>query len=321
MGIALLLLAVLFPALHAADPLATAGACFGNSVSVIPDFSAPLTVALCGLAILMGLVFMLGEAFEKPEMTVWAKTESVTLGWSVLLIGLVLFGFFTSCGLANVMAGGTASAPVNPLVLAGSDLDQLDQNFGLPLASSLVESSISNQLGSVYYAYWSVPVLNGGGMAYRANKRAWAQQEDLLADLYLPLLVSVNVQKLLISVLSLGVLGVLLPAALFLRIFFFSRDVGNFLIALSFALYFALPIMYVLSFQAADAVVASSFLPAGGTAANPFAALPGADSVVGDAFARIGFLAIPAILFPNLALVVVVTMTMALNKALKGFVP
>ncbi|MDE1798736.1 MAG: hypothetical protein KGH63_05020, partial [Candidatus Micrarchaeota archaeon] len=198
------------------------------------------------------------------------------------------------------------------------NLDKLSQNFGLPLASSLVQSSISDQLGSVYYAYWSVPVLNGGGMAYRANKRAWAQQKDLLADLYLPLMISVDVQKLMLSVLSVGVLSVLLPAALFLRIFFFSRDVGNFLIALSFALYFALPIMYVFSFQATGAIVPSL----GGTAANPFANFAVAsDLVVGDAFQRIGFLAAQAIVIPNLALVVVVTMTMALNKGLKAFIP
>jgi hypothetical protein len=110
----------------------------------------------------------------------------------------------------------------------------------------------------------------------------------------------------------------LLPAALFMRLFFFSRDVGNLLIALSFALYFALPLTYALGFQAMDGIVTGL----GGTPTNPFANLPVThDNVTGDALARIGFLSAPAILFPNLAMVITVTMTMALSKALKGFLP
>ncbi len=314
----LVLLALFFlPTLSAANLFDATGYCFTQPLSFVTDFSSPLTISVFGLVFLIAIAYLLSQVIEKPELSVWAKSEGVTLAWSVILIGLVLSAFFLSCEVSNLLIQ-SGSAAASPLAVASAHLDTLSNNFGLPLASTLVQSSISNQLGSMYYAYWSVPVLNGGGMAYRANKRAWAQQDDLLADLYLPMMISVRVQKLLLDVLSLGVISILLPAALFLRVFFFSRDTGNLLIALSFAVFFALPLVYVFSFQATDAILPQL----GGTPANPFAGLASAqDSIVGDAFQRIGFLATAAILFPNLALVVMVTMTMALNKALKGFVP
>lgn len=312
-----ILLLLLVP-IASADLIGSGMTCLGTEIALATSYNSPLLLAALGIAALIAIAYMASQMMEKPEWSVWAKTEAVSLGWSLVLIGAVMGGFVASCGLAGALVPGLPVG-ATPAMAAADYLDSLTANYGLPLASQMVKSSIDAQLGAMYYAYFGVPVLPGaGGLAYRANKRAWASQWDLLADLYIPLLFSLQAQKMALTILVPGIVGMLLPAALLLRMIFITRDVGNLLIAFCFALYFAFPLMYVLSAQATEAVVNQL---GGGSAANPLGSLALAkDRVVGDAFQRVGFLATQAILFPNLALVVVVTMTMALNKALKGFV-
>ena len=306
---------------HADSPFfaSTPQTCWDTTISLSSDFDLLIKLALAIGVALGALALMAGQALQRPETAFWAKNELVTLGWSVLLIVFVVGGFFFSCQLSQLMAGSGS-----PQQAAIQYLDQLQNRFGLSLARDLVQSSIGNQMEATAFAYWTTPIDNGGGVAFRANKRAWAQQKDLLNDIYLPLLMLLNIQKLGFELIIPAVAGVLLPAALMLRLFFFSRDIGNFLIALCFSLYFALPLVYVLSMQAVNQIIADACQKSG-AACTPDTPLPvsslGSDAVLGDNLQRVGFLAPQAILIPNLALVVVATMTMALNKALKGFVP
>jgi hypothetical protein len=128
---------------------------------------------------------------------------------------------------------------------------------------------------------------------------------------------SIKAQRMALDALVLGVAGMLLPAGLLLRMFFFSRDAGNFLIALAFSIYFFVPITYLLCQKATGQVISEI----GGNKENPFYAISIAnDEVVGDAYQQIGFISTQAILIPNIMIVILVTSTMAINKGLKGLV-
>lgn len=318
----------LLPAAHAALYDASLS-CWSETVHMAGDFRSPLVMAILVMGLIFGLAYMLSSAFERPEWAMWAKSEAATLLFSVLLIFIVVGAFGASCTLSNLMlfkdsrgfASGTGlsgfDASISPANRAIYYLDRLMQNYGLSTATNLVRSSVNDQFAGTAYAYWSVPVLDGGGMAFKANRRAWSAHKDMLADLYMPFLISIKVQQMLLGMLMSGVLAILLPAALLLRTFFASRDIGNLLIALSFSIFFALPLVYCFSLEATGAME-SLF---GGVRGNPFGNLSIArDTIVGDSFQRIGFLAAQAVVIPNLALIVTVTMTMALNKALRGFV-
>jgi hypothetical protein len=132
-------------------------------------------------------------------------------------------------------------------------------------------------------------------------------------------MVSIMAQKLLMDIAIPGVFSVILPAAIMLRMLFPTRDVGNLLLALSFAAYFALPLTYVFFFDATAAVQKNVFTDA--SIEQPFGRFaPGYDAITGDAMQKVGFMATQAIIAPNLALVVMVSMTMALYKAFRGMV-
>ena len=316
--VAILLAALLPNALLAQSPLlGKGGFCFSQTIEPIAEFDNPLLITALIIAAIVSIVYMAGEMLEKPEAIAWAKNEAITLGWSVLLIIGVFGAFFLSCNITREAAGLPLDA--NPAQVAASYLDSLANSYGLPIATALVQDSIKDQFNSMPFAYWGFPwdPGGGGGVAFLANQRAWSAHREILASAYIPIMMSIKVQRMALDVLMLGVVGMLLPAALLLRMFFFSRDVGNFLIALAFSVYFFVPLTYVLSQQATNNVIDAI----GGTAQNPLAKLSvGYDTVVDDVYLRIGFLSTQAILIPNLMLVILVTSVMAINKGLKGLV-
>ena len=344
-SIALLLAMLLIPSLRAADIISGTLACW----STVPMdltlstgggmFNGPIYAMIALMAVLVALAYMAGTAFSKPEWTVWAKTEGVTLAWSIALVGVVLMAFSSSCTISNALLGGresllapgssapTTSAPfvdatLAPHARASQYMGMLLNSYGVTVASDLVQSSVKDQLGSLNYAYWSIPVLDGGGLAFTANKRAWSAHKELLADIYLPLMTSILTQKLVMDIGMPGVAGIILPAAIMFRMFFLTREIGNFLLAFAFAAYFALPLTYVFFFDATAAVQKNVFLVSSDpmvASLHPFGALTiGSDDIVGDSMQRVGFMATQAIIAPNLAIVVTVTMVMALNKAFRG---
>ncbi|MFH0927661.1 MAG: hypothetical protein V1822_03715, partial [Candidatus Micrarchaeota archaeon] len=139
----------------------------------------------------------------------------------------------------------------------------------------------------------------------------------LLIDLYIPLAMMIELQKLFLNVALPGVVAIILPTALLLRLIFATRDIGNILIALAFSIYFVLPLLYIVSFSATDSVVQQL---GGANTQNPFEKFDIAkDGIVGDWLIKIGYVAVMAILLPNIAMIGIVTMTMALSKGLKGF--
>lgn len=331
-------LLLILPSIYAADIIGGTMSCFGGTISLMNNFNGTIWYMVMLMVALIAIAFMAGTAFSRPEWTVWAKTEGVTLAWSVVLVAFVLFGFSSSCFISNAMLTGSSlnsggsscfgaqTGNLMPNQRASWYLGQLLNTYGVSVAAELVQSSISDQLGSMSYAYWSIPVFDGGGLAYSANKRAWSAHKELLADIYLPLMISITAQKLLMDIGIPGVAGIILPAAIMFRMFFLTRDIGNLLLAFSFAAYFAFPLTYVFFFDATAQVQANVFEVNPCTnpteaALNPFGKLSlGYDGIIGDKMQRVGFMATQAIIAPNLALVITITMAMALNKAFRGMV-
>jgi hypothetical protein len=295
--------------------------CLSSPIELVKNFNSPIYVVI-GLTIsIISIAYMIGTAYSKPEWAVWARTEAINLAWSIVLVGVILSAFASSCTLANLLVPPEHQIELlTPAGHASNYMQHLLDSYGASIASQLVRGSIRDQMASLKYAYWSIPAFDGGGLAYAANQRAWASHKDLLADIYLPLMISIMAQKLVLDVAIPGVFSILLPAAIFLRMLFLTRDIGNLLLALSFSIYFALPLVYVFFFDATSHVQKDVFV--GANALQPFGSsfTLGYDTIVGDYMQRIGFMAVPAILAPNLALVVTVSMTMALQKAFRGMV-
>ncbi|MFH1306233.1 MAG: hypothetical protein ABIH83_01070 [Candidatus Micrarchaeota archaeon] len=316
------MLALFFAVLFSINIASAQDVCFGQTMNwaLEPRFAigggALIGYGILIMAFLCVGAYMIGKAFSKPEFVVWGASEGVTLVWSILLIIGVLAAFIFSCELSQKIAE-INNPNKSPAHMATLGLNDLNNKFGITIAKDLQEDAIHDMFEGMYYAYWSIPAMDGGGLAYRANKRAWATQREVLIDIYLPLSYLLHAQELFLEILMPGVIAIILPAALFFRMLFVTRDVGNILIALSFSIYFAFPLVYLLAFSATENMTADFE----GDEKNPFEKMSLAkDMVVGDAFQKIGYLAAVAVLLPNLALVIVITMTMSLYKAMRGIV-
>lgn len=279
--------------------------------------NSPTLIYAIGFVIFLLVgAYMLGRAWQDQKLIFWAKTEGVNFVISIVLIFVVIAAFIGSCEISQAIA--KVDGDTSPAQSASASIKKISDMFGVTLATDLLKSSVGDQFQAMFYAYWTVPALDGGGLAYKANTRAFSAQKELLIDIYLPLLMMVDMQRLFLDVALPGVIAVILPSALFFRMIFATRDIGNILIALAFAIYFVFPLTYILALDATDGVVKLM----GGTDDNPFGKVELARSGVPgmeDAFLKIGYVSAIAILLPNIAMIGTVTMTMSLYKALKGF--
>ncbi len=280
--------------------------CFsGVSFYITSEFNQMIIAATMLAILIIAFAYMVSQVLERQELAFWAKTEAQNLLISAMLIGVVLAAFGVGCSVLTAQAGTSS-----PFAAVDGFLQKMYNEHGLGLTSELISRSMDDQLRAVSYIYWSVPVLGGKGIAYKANWRAVSQHREMVADLQLPILVSLQVQRLAFMMLNQAVFSALLPAAILFRMLFITRDVGNFLIALSFGIFFAMPLVYLMAYQAYDK------LPTPADIEVDFA--PDSPKMLGSALLRIGYLAPAAILVPNLALVLVISFTMAASKALKG---
>lgn len=270
-----------------------------------PSFNSMIITAVMLVIVIIAIAYMLSQVFEKQELALWAKLEAQNLLISGILVLCVLAAFGMGCSMLTAQAGSG-----NPFATIDDFLMKMHNEHGLALTKELISDSMADQMRSVSYIYWSVPVLGGRGIAYKANWRAVSQHREMVADIHLPILVSLQVQRLAFMMLNQAVFTALLPAAILFRMLFITRDVGNFLIALSFGIFFAMPLVYLMAYGAYQNLPKPADIVGDFPADSPV--------MLGDALLRIGYLGPLAVLVPNLALVLVVTFTMAASKALRG---
>lgn len=278
----------------------------GGTISVQSTFDSPIATTVMAMVFLIAIAYMLGSALEKPELAFWAKVEMQNLLIAGLLVMLIIAAFAGGCTLMFDQAGGKS-----PFASIDSSLGKMEKFYGIDMSKKLVSNAMDSYMRAVSYIYVNAQPSYQKGIGYRANQRARAQYREMVVDMQLPFLVSINVQRLAFQMANLAVLNIILPAAILFRAFFVTRDVGNFMLALALGLYFVLPMAYLLAYTSLGEIGKEDKMDA------LKLEIPG-DNVVGDGLIRIGYMATAAILVPNIALVFLISFVMAANKGLRG---
>ena len=304
LAIALAALLFLLPLSHAADSYATV-----CSIANIGGGAVDLIgIAFMLVTVLIAAAYMYGKSMHNEHLEVWAKDESANLFITVLLFaGLAVF-FSGSCAIAYKY-----NQEKSPFQASYTYLDTLLYSNGKPVIQELIKSSIEDQKDATKYLNLGFTPFFGHGVATDANLRARSANKEFVIDLYLPLVASLAAQKQLLQVIEIVAASVLLPFAFVLRIIPMTREFGNMLIAVFFAAYIIVPMVYALSGAAFAGIVSNpppySIYDFRDPAYGPGT---GADSI----FYRIGSTLPQAIFLPNLVQVVGVTCIMSLSKAL-----
>lgn len=283
--------------------------CSSATAQILANANEAIVAVAMLIIIIIALAYMIGEGFEKQELTFWAKTEFQNAVISAILIAAVVGTFGISCEISKSIVGSSAGG--DAVMSSYTRIEKLNAQYGTVLTKKLVQDAVGDQMKTMSYIYWGVPYLGGRGMAYGANWRAVAQHRELLAEMQMPIMASLKIQALVLKYISLTVVALLLPAAALLRMVFFTRDAGNYLIALSFALFFIYPLTYV--------IILDAYKDPGGMPL-PKASATGMpeDWLLGNAMLQVGYITPLAIIAPNLALILTISFTMAAGKALKG---
>lgn len=278
------------------------------------DATSFITLSFSLVALSISLIYMYGKLKEDAKASTWAKDEAQNLLITVLLfIGLLAF-FTASCSISAAYAGS------DPFRAADTYMSSLLEKNGNEVIRSLTTGSIENQMTATSALFLGMTPFGGSGVSNRAGYKALSAQKELVVDLYLPFIASLTAQKYLLQAVQWFGASLLLPFAFVMRLVPPTRDFGNVLIALFFALYIVAPAMYVMSAQAFTRATLQPVLISNENAFYTYGldGKTGGEEVRRAQFYQIGSTIPQAVFIPNIVLIVVITCTMALSKALKA---
>ena len=274
------------------------------------------------VSLAIALSYMYAKLTENPAMELWAKDEAANMAITVLLfIGIIAF-FQASCMISE------SYFEYNPFQATDYYLDLLI-NRGLNVIRTLTSGSLNDQLDATRYIYIGAAPIYGEGVATDAYRKGLSAHKELVMDIYLPIIASLNAQKYVLQTIQWVGASLVLPFAFVMRTIPMTREFGNILIAIFFAAYIVVPFLYALSAEIYNEIESSelpcvscsyarvhNFYTYGldGTSRYDDSTDSGKDAV----FYTIGVTLPQAIFIPNLIIVVAITCTMALSKALKA---
>ncbi len=266
------------------------------------------------VVVLISLAYVFGHGLHYPSMEVWAKDEFANLIISAVFV-VGIFAFFSlGCVVTNTVDQGVIMTGTTPFTIIYNYLDDLGNNYGMSTVTYLTKNSINQQYAATAYLYVGFPIIGGYGVAQKAYYKARSQQNELLIDLAMPAIASLRIQRSIFVFIEQMSFSVLLPLALILRVLPFTRDYGNFAIALVFGLYIVLPMTYVLF-----ANVHYNYVKSHPEQFLGNSAVYGNDVAVPEAYwYKLGILFPQAILFPNIAIVIVTAAIMSLSRAFRA---
>jgi len=316
---------LLFALLLLAGAAWSAG-CIENATDTILIEQGTGIAAAVGVTIVaIALAYVFGSVTGDQHATVFAKDELFHLGFSIAL----LLGFSAivvlSCNAMealirpamtqlNVPASGCFSPDSGPQVISLCYLKKIDKE-AKSVSIAYVNGYVSEMMASSYSVGIQFPLLNSYTATSGAYRRIKATQYDTILNMFLvPAMMSIAMQKLVLTFITENVMTWILPIGFLLRVIPPTRQMGNILIALSMALYILVPFMYAVNLLMYDVVKPPGLCDFVADSAGGYS--PGG-CYNPTSLSTVGKLMLQAFFLPNLTIAIVITFLTSLNKALK----
>ncbi len=213
------------------------------------NFSHMLGLLTMGSIVMIVLLYMLSKFLPSRYMNVsmWAKENLSQTILSFFIFLFLAFSFKATCLVSSSFISEVSNSYFDN-EFNSSDYYSYSQDYLRQLLSSsrrttarIIEKSLSFYLKSTEYRYWGAPFIGGGGVPKTADRKAAASRLEMYFPLLAPVISSFKFQIITFEVLKVFKVSFFLIAIL-LRFLPFTRDAGNVLIALFFALYIIYPI-------------------------------------------------------------------------------
>ena len=264
------------------------------------------------LVILTG-AYIIGKGLNNPQLVAWVNVEWVNIIVSILL-GLFVLGMFLGINQFVVDNYGD-----DIYTTSFNYIDGLT-NEALSFAQTETKRSLTDQFKTTAYAFIGTPMTESGGCgkSYMAYFMASAQHRDMVVDLLTTAGISLQLQKYVLYGGMLVVMTFALPVGIMLRMFPGIRKLGNFLIAVAFAVGIVFPLTYVVNSD----MHRNIFSYSGGSC--PVTTLGADDEVFpndpahGCVLSRMALIFPQAFFFPNISMIITGAFVAGLMQALEG---
>lgn len=273
---------------------------------------AILYMAIASLLLVVALTsaYMIGKGTNNVRLIAWVNNEYTNVIVSILL-GLFVLAIFI--GINDKIEEYYGN---DMYTLSFGYIDGLT-NEALSLAQIETKRSLTDLYKTTAYAFIGTPMTESGGCgkAYMKYYAASSAHREMVVDLLTMSAISLQVQKYALYAGMMVVLTFALPVGILLRMFPGIRKLGNFLIAVAFAVGIIFPMTYVLNSEMHDRLFSE---------ACDLTELGRDDEVFpnsresGCILSRIALIFPQAIFFPNISIVITGAFIAGLTTALEG---
>ena len=216
-------------------------------------------VAGLGMAIIVALVFMAGQAMQNPRMLSWAKSELWEVMFSLFVAGLILFCIFTFCSLqVGEIAQVSSQLPgifighetANTYDAAAMYLENV-AGFGLRNIAAIRSNLGAYEMRTSFQQYECSPLCfmtltSFINAKYSGESVDLAVSNNLLGTATVSYL-SVLFQYFTMQYVVSGLFVVFLPIAIVVRSIPFMRNFGGAMVGIILALYIMYPLSQISS--------------------------------------------------------------------------
>ncbi|MEM2909328.1 MAG: hypothetical protein QW590_02455 [Candidatus Bilamarchaeaceae archaeon] len=288
---------------------------------IIHEQGGLIALVLMFTALIIALAYMVGTFTGNPNFIVFAKDEMYHLGFSLVLLAIFGTALLFTCSATEMFYSatlkqlGTTQCYDEHASMSSVSLCYLNMMDAKTkgLAEMYLDKYIDELMASASTFSVSIPIMNSYTVTAKAYKRIYSAQYDLVLNTFIfPALVSINIQKLFLTLVAVEFVKWLLPLAFLMRVFIPTRQMGNMLIALGVGLHVLVPFIYVFNLAMYDVLAQDC---------ERYADVIN-DAVFEGCGKPISFWEVAAIMpqgffIPNLTIALLITFLVAINKALR----
>jgi hypothetical protein len=212
-----------------------------------------------------GLVYMIGALLSNDRVKAWAKKEIVEIFYSIVLVALTLSLLGVADGVVQNLAYGSGGPSS---LVCGSIFSTSPYYYGVPchirLGMYFMNSLFNEGKGMAYEIYLKYALTSAiaeinvntevitekaGVNAYNPLKGFFMIGNTIKANMFdfiIKIMTLSKFQEVMLRFVALALFPVMFVLGAVLRSFFFTRKLGGLLMAMALALYFVLPMFYVM---------------------------------------------------------------------------
>jgi hypothetical protein len=210
----------------------------------VPDM---FWIAIALMGTVVALFYMLGRILAKSDFEAMARVEMREV---IISIAIAFGAVGLAFSLCNI---STAALPFFSEAKKVGDFDQfrLAEIYLGDLSNSVGVPTIMNLESVAYSTYLlQATVRSSTGVNFMSVFRTLGESIGILASLiFAPLLASLNIQLISMSLSKYLALSIILPAGIITRAFKPTREGGAFLIALAIGMHFLWPFLYLINYE------------------------------------------------------------------------